>query len=355
MALDRWVEVKDPLNPALHLPAAFDSEQAVRQRVDELIELLSLEAFRTKFVHELSTGSRTGGRPGLRGRPPPQRGAARRAVERHRPARGRGARPAAAAPARRAGRAACSSSSTTCPWSPAVADRLVALDQGLLIADGPPDEVLHDPVVVSSYLGDTAAAIARSGRHGPDPTVPLPDWRVGPTHSTDCIRTARPTWRNRPCNPPPPPPSRRVPATLRTADRHRRRARGGGRRRGGHAWQQRLDSDRRPATTTAPGGFHPRGRCPGPRPRRRGKTKSIDWGSRCDTTTGKLKYPYYFAGECYAPFKGDNGGATYQGVTSRSIKVVLYLAEANDPILNYIEGSIADTDTNEQTIETVQG
>lgn len=86
-----------------------------------------------------------------------------------------------------------------------------------------------------------------------------------------------------------------------------------------------------------------------------GKTKSIAWGSRCDTTTGKLKYPYYFAGECYAPFKGSNGGASYQGVTSRSIKVVLYLAEANDPILTYIEGSIADTDTNKQTIETVQG
>ncbi len=86
-----------------------------------------------------------------------------------------------------------------------------------------------------------------------------------------------------------------------------------------------------------------------------GKTTSINWGSRCDTTTGKLKYPYYFAGQCYAPFTGNNGGATYQGVTTHSIKVVLYLAEPHDPILSYIEGSIADTDTNQQTIETVQG
>jgi hypothetical protein len=86
-----------------------------------------------------------------------------------------------------------------------------------------------------------------------------------------------------------------------------------------------------------------------------GKTKSIHWGSRCNTTTGKLKYPYYFAGQCYAPFTGNNGGATYQGVTAHSIKVVLYLAEPHDPILSYIEGSIADTDTNQQTIETVQG
>jgi hypothetical protein len=86
-----------------------------------------------------------------------------------------------------------------------------------------------------------------------------------------------------------------------------------------------------------------------------GKTKSINWGSRCDTTTGKLKYPYYFAGQCYAPFTGNNGGATYQGVTAHSVKVVLYLAEANDPVLSYIEGAIADTDTNQETIETVQG
>jgi len=86
-----------------------------------------------------------------------------------------------------------------------------------------------------------------------------------------------------------------------------------------------------------------------------GKTKSIDWGSHCDTTTGKLKIPYYFAGQCFAPLQGSNGGATYQGVTARSIKVVLYLPEAHDPVLSYIEGAIADTDTNAQTIATVQG
>ena len=49
------------------------------------------------------------------------------------------------------------------PLVTAVADRLVALDQGLVIADGAPQAVLNDPVVVSSYLGDSAAAIARSG------------------------------------------------------------------------------------------------------------------------------------------------------------------------------------------------
>jgi branched-chain amino acid transport system ATP-binding protein len=50
------------------------------------------------------------------------------------------------------------------PLVTAAADRLLALDQGAVIADGPADEVLHDPVVVSSYLGNTEEVISRSGQ-----------------------------------------------------------------------------------------------------------------------------------------------------------------------------------------------
>jgi hypothetical protein len=32
-----------------------------------------------------------------------------------------------------------------------------------VIASGTPDEVVHDPQVVASYLGDDQSAIARSG------------------------------------------------------------------------------------------------------------------------------------------------------------------------------------------------
>src|SRR5260370_9724483 len=105
-------------------------------------------------------------------------------------------------------------------------------------------------------------------------------------------------------------------------------------------------------TTPTAGGAHSAGAISWSQAAAEGKTKSIDWGSRCDTTTGRLKYPYYFAGQCYAPFKGNNGGATYPGVTAHSVKVVLYLPEPQDPVLRYIEGAIADTDTNQQRTET---
>jgi ABC-type branched-subunit amino acid transport system ATPase component len=44
-----------------------------------------------------------------------------------------------------------------------VSDRLVAMDQGAVIATGAPVDVLTDPLVVESYLGTSEAAIQRSG------------------------------------------------------------------------------------------------------------------------------------------------------------------------------------------------
>ena len=47
----------------------------------------------------------------------------------------------------------------------------------------------------------------------------------------------------------------------------------------------------------------------------------------CDPTTGRIKIPAYLASVCVKPWKegADNGGATYQGVTKDSVKVVVYV------------------------------
>jgi branched-chain amino acid transport system ATP-binding protein len=162
VALERWVAVKDPVNPALHLPASFDSEQAVRKRVTELIDMLGLESTRTKFVHELSTGVRrvvdlacvVAHSPSVVLLDEPSSGIAQRESE-------------ALAPLLLRLRDELGATllliEHDMPLITAVADRLVALDRGLVIAAGPPKTVLRDPVVISSYLGDNTAAIGRSG------------------------------------------------------------------------------------------------------------------------------------------------------------------------------------------------
>jgi len=49
------------------------------------------------------------------------------------------------------------------PLVSSIADRLLCLDLGQVIAEGPVADVLADPLVVSAYLGTEVEAIARSG------------------------------------------------------------------------------------------------------------------------------------------------------------------------------------------------
>lgn len=87
----------------------------------------------------------------------------------------------------------------------------------------------------------------------------------------------------------------------------------------------------------------------------RGIVDEIDWGDRCNTEIGRAAYPSFFAPECYAPFTGDNGGATDKGVTADSIKVVYYLTPESDPVIDFITSEIQVDDTNEQVAETLRG
>jgi len=162
VALDRWVEVKDPLNAAFHLPPSFDSEDQVRTRVDELIELFGLGAFGNKFVHELSTGSRrivdlacvVAHRPYVVLLDEPSSGIAQRETEALGPVISR---------IRDEIGCAVVLIEHDMGLVTSVAGRLVAMEQGRVIADGPSAEVLHDPAVVAAYLGADEHAIARSG------------------------------------------------------------------------------------------------------------------------------------------------------------------------------------------------
>ncbi|MGZ4801713.1 MAG: MFS transporter [Acidimicrobiia bacterium] len=169
VSLECSVDVRDPLAAALHLPAVVDSELAVHERVEELIELMGLGAFRDKFVHELSTGSRRivdlacilGHQPTVLLLDEPSSGIAQREAE-------------ALGPLLLRIRDSLGASILVIehdlPLLTSVADRMVAMELGEVIAQGDPSEVVHDPRVVASYLGTDEAAISRSGGRGPGTT-----------------------------------------------------------------------------------------------------------------------------------------------------------------------------------------
>ncbi|MFL5207770.1 MAG: ABC transporter ATP-binding protein [Microvirga sp.] len=172
VSLERFVTSKDPLSAALHLPNSYDAEQKVAKRVDELVELMGLGAFRTKFLRELSTGSRrvvdlacvVAHRPTVILFDEPSSGIAQRETE-------------ALAPLllriRDGLGAALVVIEHDMPLISGVSDRLIAMDQGRVIAEGPPDHVLIDPSVVESYLGTNAEVLARSGAlAGPSDAAP---------------------------------------------------------------------------------------------------------------------------------------------------------------------------------------
>jgi branched-chain amino acid transport system ATP-binding protein len=162
VALERWLDVKDPLNAALRLPPFVESEAVAHHRVDELIDLLGLGSFRTKFIGELSTGSRRvvdlgcvlAHEPQVVLLDEPSSGIAQREAEALGPLLGR---------IRDALDASLVVIEHDMSLISSVSDRLVALDQGRVVTIGTPDEVLAHPEVVESYLGGDRAAIGRSG------------------------------------------------------------------------------------------------------------------------------------------------------------------------------------------------
>ena len=81
-------------------------------------------------------------------------------------------------------------------------------------------------------------------------------------------------------------------------------------------------------------------------------TDELDWGERCDTERGTLAIPDVSSSPCYLPFEGDNGGATDEGVTADTIKIVRYLPPEADPIIKYITDAVAVDDTHADQKDT---
>ena len=167
LAFERHLEVKDPVGAALHLPFVADAEANTAARVEELLELLGITDFRDKLGRELSTGSRRivdlacvlAHGPSVLLLDEPSSGIAQREAEALGPLLLR---------IREQTGATMLVIEHDVPLLLSVADRLIALDLGEIIASGRPDEVVQEPDVVRSYLGTTGAAIARSGVLGPD-------------------------------------------------------------------------------------------------------------------------------------------------------------------------------------------
>jgi branched-chain amino acid transport system ATP-binding protein len=162
VALERHLASRDIVASAFSLPASYESELVARQRVEELIELMGLTAFRDKLVGELSTGSRRivelacilAQDPSVLLLDEPSGGVAQRETEALGPLLKR------------------VQQFTGCsilviehdmPLLSSICDEMVALELGGVIARGTPDEVLNHPRVIESYLGTNEAAINRSG------------------------------------------------------------------------------------------------------------------------------------------------------------------------------------------------
>jgi ABC-type branched-subunit amino acid transport system ATPase component/ABC-type branched-subunit amino acid transport system permease subunit len=156
LALERHIDVREPFASALALAASRRSERAVRERVDELITSLALETYRDSRISELSTGTRRivelgcamAHEPSVLLLDEPSSGLAQRETE-------------ALAPVLSELRDTLGAAMVIVEhdigFVSSIADSLVCLHLGSVLATGSPDAVLGDPAVIASYMSSSVA------------------------------------------------------------------------------------------------------------------------------------------------------------------------------------------------------
>ena len=168
VALDRRIEVRDPVLSILRTGAVSDSEREVKEAADELITTLGLDRYRDSFVSELSTGTRRivelgcvmAHQPSVLLLDEPTSGLAQRESE---------ALGDLLLDLRARTGVTLVMIEHDVPLASRISDRMLCLDLGRVIAEGRPAEVLDHPLVIEAYLGADAVAVARSGGRAATP------------------------------------------------------------------------------------------------------------------------------------------------------------------------------------------
>jgi ABC-type branched-subunit amino acid transport system ATPase component len=162
IARQRHVLSRSFIAAAFRQPVQRDSERDVAEKVEFLIDLMGLGAFREKLTGELSTGTRRivelacilASDPDVVVLDEPSGGVAQKETE-------------ALGPLLQRVQVYTGTSVLVIehdmPLLASICDEMYALELGQVIAHGTPKQVLNHPQVIESYLGTDQSAIARSG------------------------------------------------------------------------------------------------------------------------------------------------------------------------------------------------
>ncbi|MDQ1436667.1 MAG: branched-chain amino acid transport system ATP-binding protein [Acidimicrobiaceae bacterium] len=162
VALERRLDVRNTFVLASRMPAGRKSERRAKAAADRLIELFDLGSYRDKFVSDLSTGLRRvvdlacviAAEPRVLLLDEPSSGIAQAEAEN-------------LAPLLRRVRYETGCSlliiEHDMPLIRNVSNELIGMAEGRIIIQGPAEDVLGHPTIVSAYLGDNTATIQRQG------------------------------------------------------------------------------------------------------------------------------------------------------------------------------------------------